>query len=364
MDDAEDGDEAREPLLDFHGALPFSDVGVSTFLMRHPRHLVERHLDCHPAPGSPYQVRLKFREDEISNRVNRLLRALVLAAGLAIIPARAQLLDTNGPPSDAATQSSSGKQFLPWEKGALRFGAFVTFFNSTLAFGLNNAPGISINAENSLGLATSITVFRADAMYRPGQSRRNQLDFDYASYDRTGEATLTKDLPIGGGNVIPVGAHIQTTFDFDIIRGTYTYAFLQDERMRIAGGLGIYVVPLKYGLDVQTAGGHSSVGGADTTLPLPSLALRAEFQLIPKLFLNGSIDAMYLEISHYRGSLVDLNVGLEYRPWKHIGFGAGYSFTSMSVDSENSSSEYPGANFVGNVDVRFSGLLLYGKYSF
>ena len=104
--------------------------------------------------------------------------------------------------------------------------------------------------------------------------------------------------------------------------------------------------------------------GADTTLPLPSLALRGEFQLIPKLFFNASIDAMYLEISDFKGSLLDANIGLEYRPWQHVGIGLGYNAVSVVVEGEDLSSNYPGADFVGKVDVRFSGLLLYGKVSF
>jgi hypothetical protein len=121
---------------------------------------------------------------------------------------------------------------------------------------------------------------------------------------------------------------------------------------------------VRYGLEIQTQGGRSAVEGADTTLPLPALALRGEFQLIPKLFLYSGIDAMYLEISDFKGSLLDVNVGLEYRPWKHFGLGLGYNSMAVKVEAEESSSRYPGANFVGNVDVRFSGLLLYGKFSF
>jgi hypothetical protein len=61
---------------------------------------------------------------------------------------------------------------------------------------------------------------------------------------------------------------------------------------------------------------------------------------------------------------LDVNVGLEYRPWKYVGFGVGYNGMSVNVEGEGSSSHYPGADFLGSVDVRFSGLLLYGKFWF
>jgi hypothetical protein len=259
--------------------------------------------------------------------------------------------------------AGGGSKFLPWEKGYVKFGGYAAAFDSTLAFGVNKAAGITFNAEQLFDLDSSLTVFRVDAMYRPGKSLRNQIDFTYASYHRDGNTTLDEDVTINGVTY-PVGAKVESLFNFDIIRGTYTYALLQDERMRIALGLGVYAVPLEYGLEVKTSGGRSGVNGADTTLPLPALALRAEFQLIPKLFLNANIDAMYLEISDFKGSLLDVGVALEYRPWKHVGFGLGYSSMAVNVEAESESSKYPGANFIGAVDVRFSGLMLYGKFSF
>jgi len=251
---------------------------------------------------------------------------------------------------------------MPWEKGAVAFGGFVAFFDSDLTFGTSGTSG-SINAENDLGLGSRLTVFRAGAMYRPGESRRNQLDFTYANYKRDGSATLTQDITIDNVTY-PIGAQVETVFNFGIINGTYSYAFWQSERARLAFGAGVYVIPLRYQVDIQTTGGNTAVEGADTTLPLPALALRGEFQLISKLFLNASVQGMYLEIDDFKGSLADFNLGIEYRPWKHIGVGVAYNFMGVNVTGESSSSKYPGANFVGEVDVRFNGLSLYGKLSF
>ena len=243
------------------------------------------------------------------------------------------------------------------------FGGFVAFFSSDLTFGREGGGNGSINAEDLLGLDSDLTVFRVGAMYRPGKTRRNQLDFSYASYDRDGSATLTEDITIDNVTY-PIGAQIETVFDFDLIRGTYSYAFWQSERMRLAIGLGVYAVPLRYEVDIETTGGNTAVEGADTTLPLPALALRGELRLVNKLFLNASVEGMYLEMNDFKGSLIDFNVGMEYRLWKHFGVGLGYNFLGVSVEGEGSSSDYPGADFVGEVDVRFSGLFLYGKLSF
>lgn len=142
---------------------------------------------------------------------------------------------------------------------------------------------------------------------------------------------MSEEIEINGVTY-PVGAQMDSVFNFDLIRGTYSYALLQDERMRIALGLGVYAVPLRYELDIRTTGGQTNVEGADITLPLPALALKGEFQLVPKLFLDAGINAMYLEVSDFKGSLVEANVSLECRPWKHIGLGLGYSGMAVGIE--------------------------------
>ena len=266
--------------------------------------------------------------------------------------------------AEDSISSTNASRYLPWEKGSVRLGGFVATFNSTVSFGLNNAPGAKINAEDQLGLDSSLSVFRADAMYRPGKSLRHEVDFSFAAYDRNGDVTLTRDFTIRN-STFTVGTQVKTTLNFDIIQGSYSYALIQNERMRIALGIGLYVVPLKTGLEfIPTRGQSVSEEGADTTVPLPVIGLRTEFQLLPALYLNAAVDAFYIEITNFKGSMLDVYLGLEYRFWKHFGVGAGYNFTGLHVDAEKSNSDYPGANFVGNVDVSFSGLLVYGKFSF
>jgi hypothetical protein len=251
---------------------------------------------------------------------------------------------------------------LPWEKGSVSVGGLVAIFNSTLSLGANNL-GVTADAEKLLNLQSELTVFQLNALYRPGESGRNQIDFTYAAYHRSGHAVLDEEVDIGDVT-LPVGANVNTIFNFDIIRTTYSYAFLQDDRMRIAAGLGVYIMPLKYSINSSISSGPNNVSGANVTLPLPALALRSDFLLVKDLYLTAGLNAMYLQISNFKGSLVDLNVALEYHPWKHVGFGAGYSSFTANVQGNGSSSSYPGINFTGQVGVTYSGLMLYTSFLF
>lgn len=250
----------------------------------------------------------------------------------------------------------------PWEKGSVTVGGYLSAFDSSLEFGVSQLGGIKIDGESVLGLDTSLTVFRANAMIRPGKTRRHQFDIDYASYHRHGSGIITEEIVVDDEVLLP-GTEINSILNFDIIRGTYSYALLQDDRIRLALGLGVYIVPLEYGIDITTTTDTRVLEFRDVTLPLPSFAVRADFQLIPKLFLTTEINAMYLEYDEFTGSLLDTSIGLEYRPWKHLGLGVAYSAMSVRVEAEESS-DYPGADFIGAVDVNFTGLMLYAKFIF
>jgi hypothetical protein len=265
--------------------------------------------------------------------------------------------------ADEVANSNADKKMPPWEKGSIRFGGFVTAFDSSLGFGIENGPTVMINGEDGLGLESSLTVLRLDAAYRPGESRRHQLDFTLISYKREGQKTVSEEIDRGEGQVLEAGAKVTTLFNFEFIRTTYTYAFLQDDRMRIAAGLGVYIMPIEYGLTVETTGGVSAIEGGNVVLPLPALAVRAEFLLVPKLYLNLELNLMYAQYDEFEGSLMENLLGLEYRPWNFLGLGVAFSGMAVHVEGSTETS-YPGADFSGEIDFQYSGLLLYGKLMF
>ena len=250
----------------------------------------------------------------------------------------------------------------PWDKGSIKLGGYVTSFDSNVSFGINGLGGVQINGEDVLGLDSTLTVFKAQALYRPGKSLRHQVDLSYASYDRSGSTTLNDAIEIDGETLLP-GTDIDSEFSFQLIRLNYSYAVLQDDRMRISAGLGVYGIPLKYGIDITNPGDERELEVRDATFPLPTLALQAEFLLTPRFYLVSEVNALYLEISDFQGSLIDFSLGLEYRPWTHFALGAALNSTSVHVEAMNDDA-YPAIDYVGSVDMDFVGLMLYGKLTF
>jgi hypothetical protein len=243
----------------------------------------------------------------------------------------------------------------PWERFSLSLGGFITTLDSTVVLGAKELGiGLEINAEDALNLDSSLTVFRGDAFVRLGSSQRHRLDFSYYDLRRSATRTLTKDLEIGG-NTYPIGTTVDSSLDFQIIKGGYSYSLLQDNRVDIALGLGMFVIPIDF--EISAAGRRST--SESITAPLPFVHFRADIALTPKLFLRQTYEFFYIQVNSFQGSLFNGLIALEYNPWKYIGFGLGYNIFRVALKAEGS--DYPNIDFTGKIQLNYGGLLLYAR---
>jgi len=91
-----------------------------------------------------------------------------------------------------AHAAGEGGAGMPWPKGYVNLGAYFADMNSSFRLGSSNIGiGVSISAEEFLGLTTNGTAFRIAAGYRLGESRRHGFDLGWFSFDRSAEKTLT-----------------------------------------------------------------------------------------------------------------------------------------------------------------------------
>jgi len=250
----------------------------------------------------------------------------------------------------------------PWEEFSLNLGYFISNTQTDLRIGAG--LGVSVDVEDLLGLDSTNSVFRVGASWRFTDNRRHRLDLQWFSFRRDGSRTIGQDIHYededGNDQVIEAGTQVESYVDFDIYQAAYSYSFFQDDRIDLAGSLGLYVMPIDIGL---SASGLLDVDRSERfTAPLPTLGLRADFAITPKWFFRSGLQAFYLEVGEFQGSILDANVAVEYLPWKHFGFGLG--FDSLNVHIEADGEDYPGIDFKGEVNFNYTGLMLYAKLYF
>ncbi len=130
--------------------------------------------------------------------------------------------------------------------------------------------------------------------------------------------------------------------------------------MDLAANIGFYVMPIDIGIN---ASGLINVDETERfTAPLPTLGLRMDFAITPKWFLRSGFDIFYLEIKEFKGTIYESHVAIEYLPWKHFGFGLAANVFDLDIEADGE--DYPGIDFTGELNFKYSGLLLYAKMFF
>ena len=260
--------------------------------------------------------------------------------------------------SQPALAEVNDSKDLPWERFSFRLGGYIADLNSELRIGSDTSGlGVSVDVEDALGMESSMSVFRADALYRFGHSRRHQVNFTYYDFRRDATQKIGSEIE-WGDHTYPIGTTVDSFLDIRVFRSSYSYAFFQDDRFRISGSFGLYVMPIDMGIRANGIGAEEE----DITVPLPVFGIKGDYALTPKLFLKHSFEAFYLEYENFKGSIVAANIDLEYNVWKNVGLGIGVDTFRLKIEAEGE--DYPGIDFIGELEFNYIGLLLYTKVYF
>lgn len=254
------------------------------------------------------------------------------------------------------------QKYTPWETYGLSAGYFLSNLNTSLRIGAG--IGVDVDAEDLLDLDSSSNVFRISGLWRFSDNRKHRLDLSWFAFNRNGSKNIDQDIEIenraGDTITIDAGTRVDAFFDIDIYQVAYSYSFLQDDRLDLAAGLGLYVMPVDYG--IRATGLVAQEGEQDFIAPLPTIGLRLDIAVTPKWYFRGGTQLFYLEQGQFRGSLLATHGSIEYKPWKHVGIGLGLDFFNLSVEAQDE--DYPSIDFRGNVDFEYVGLQFYTRIFF
>ena len=247
---------------------------------------------------------------------------------------------------------------LPWSEFNINMGVFLSSTNSNVRLSAKGI-GVGIDVEDALGLDTTTNVLRLGGTWRFSDNRRHRADVSWFALRRNGDTTLGRDIVINGVTY-PTGTAISTALDLDVYKTSYTYSFLQDDRMDVGFGLGLYIMPISF--DFNASGFVTGDASESVTAPLPVFGLRADYALTPKWFLKTSMDFFYLEYKQFRGAVFDTRLALEYKAFKHVGFGLGVDNFRLKVEGEGE--DYPEIDLNGQIEYNYFGAMLYTNVYF
>ena len=253
---------------------------------------------------------------------------------------------------------SSDPADQPWDRFSFTLGGYIADINSSVTLGSGTLGlGASVDVEEALGLDSSMSVLKAGVRYRFGSTRRHMLGLQYYDFRRNSTKTLETDIT-WQDKKYPIGTTVESYLNIEVLKAGYSYAFFQDDRISLAASIGLFITPIEGGISA------AGIGTAEerVTAPLPVVGLQLDFAITPKLFLKQSLEVFYLEIGDFKGSINSFTIACEYNFWKNVGFGIGYDMFDLKIEANGS--DYPNIDFIGKVEFKYSGLLLYTKVYF
>ena len=245
-----------------------------------------------------------------------------------------------------------------WERFSVNLGFFLTSIYSDISLNGSQAPvGLNLSLEDALGLSPSTFVIRGEASYNFGKESLSHVRLGYFGLIRSSKKILENEIEIGD-EVYPIGTEISTRYDLHIIRSLYDYAYYQDDRVSLGVSAGLYVLPVDFSIGT----GNIIDERAKFIAPLPVVGIRNMVFFTPKILLKQNLEVLYLKTSYFKGYISDINVYVEYNPFKHLGFGLGFNTFSFHFSTLKELENF--FEFNGTIETGFTGILFYARYFF
>ncbi|MBB4082296.1 outer membrane beta-barrel protein [Brevundimonas lenta] len=213
----------------------------------------------------------------------------------------------------------------------------------------NTSLGTEIDFETDLGLDENEVLPSFSGGFRA--MRRLIIGLDYYKLDRSATRTLSRDI-VFDDVTYPASVSLSSSMDTDIYRLTLGYAFIQNDTWEAGAALGLHATDFETELvgeaSVGGVGGTATRRQKDFLAPLPTVGLFANWQVAPKVTVNGRVDYMSLEVGDYDGGVTNAQISASYRFTDHVGAGVFYRFVSYDVDITKD-------DWTGGADYEFSG---------
>ena len=162
--------------------------------------------------------------------------------------------------------------------------------------------------------------------------RRLTLRFDYFGYHDDAKNVRADFSFDWDGETIPANADLDSNLDLDIYVINLSYNFIRTDRARLGGGVGVHLADVDLGISGSVNGVVVASGDADVLAPLPNIYVNGAYAFTDQFLLRYGGGGMSLSYGDWDGSLLFANAFLEYWPWQHLGFGAGYRYVDVDLD--------------------------------
>src|SRR5262245_64423253 len=134
------------------------------------------------------------------------------------------------------------------DRFAMTVGAYAVDARTNARLDLaGGAFGTSFSFEKDLGIDPD--AWAADLAFTARFGERHRFEVEKFAFNRSGERTNTRQLNIRN-DVYDVGLVLETSFDTDVTRLSYSYLFARDKNHEVGVAIGVHVTDFTMGVRV------------------------------------------------------------------------------------------------------------------
>ncbi len=228
--------------------------------------------------------------------------AIATAVSLVLLSASAQAASTNPTLHD---------QF------SIRAGGFNANIDTSVTI-----DGEKFNFEDVLD--DNVSTGNIQALWRVTNKLR--INFGFWSVERD-----ESDVPGTGG------ATAGASFDTSYLSAAVGYSFIRSDTSEFGVDLGGRRIIKKSELGATVPGaGNISFTAFDNSYLLPTIGLYFNQALSPKWSIAGRFGGVGLDLGDdFKGSVIEANAAIEFRPWQNFGLGLAYMYNSADATLNN-----------------------------
>lgn len=240
-----------------------------------------------------------------------------------------------------------------FDRFKLSAGAFDIFrYDSTMSLTEKNSGlGVSFTPQDTLGWSSEQTLTRLDGLFR--FSEKHALSLTWYSLSTSGNRSIQEDLDWvdinGDATVIPLGAGVSSRLGFDTYKLSYLWSFYHNDKVELSVSAGLHVTEVDLALTAEITNTGVAAEDADTTLPLPVLGFRMNYNITPKFSWYVRTEVFSLQFEEWDGSYSTAQLGMEYRAFDHVGFGLGVSSDAFLVTEEQKHTRFQFKNRLSGI---------------
>ncbi len=195
------------------------------------------------------------------------------------------------------------------------------------ANGAGGLIGTSVNLETDLGLDDRDTLFAGGLSWNI--AHRHSLDLLYFELGRRGTKGISHEINFQG-HTFALQTSIQSLFETNVLRLSYGYAFLADDRQRLLAQIGVHYTKVKARLETDLGPFQTE---ATSDVPLPVIGIAYERRLGEHFAFDVTGQLFRLEFDDLSGSLDNAALNFYWAPARRFSIYVGYNYYSINVDA-------------------------------